>query len=142
MRDGYAVHLLYECPDQWHFLDSPGFRTGKPKEFFAKHGNWVCKMLRMISKLGAPRRLALPLDPHCKIGLAVTDGATSVANELQNLLENYLEKYPHLKASSGKDDLKDLKSSSGLQRSELARYLKVTAKGRNFGPLVCTYVEL
>ena len=143
LRDGYAVHLLCECPDQWHFVDSPGFRIGKPKLFFEKYGNRVCKVLRMISKLGAPLRTASALDPHCKIGSAVAATATSVTNELQDLLESYLDKYPHLKASfrSSNDDFKDVKSSSGLQRSELARLLEVATKGRSFGPLICTYVE-
>jgi len=49
VRDGYAVHLVCECPDQWHFVSSPGFRVGKPKEFFEKYGGRVCKLLRVIS---------------------------------------------------------------------------------------------
>jgi len=34
-----------------------------------------------------------------------------------------------------------LKSSRGLQRSELSRFLEVAAPGRDFGPLTCTYVD-
>ncbi|KAK3753603.1 hypothetical protein QZH41_004182 [Actinostola sp. cb2023] len=58
LRDGYAVHLLCECPDQWHFVDSPGFRIGKPKEFFEKYGKHLYRVVRTIAKLGAPLRVA------------------------------------------------------------------------------------
>ena len=126
IRDRYALHLLCECPHQWHFVDSPGFRIGKPKEFFEKHGSRVCKVLRVIAKMKTP-----------------FEAASSVASGLEYLLENYLEKYPSIKASLGssENDIKDLKSSSGLQRRELARLLELVAQGRNFGPLVCTYVD-
>ena len=143
LRDGYAVHLLCECPDQWHFIDSPGFRVGRPKEFFGKYGSRVCKLLRIVSKLGTPLQIASAFDPHCKIGAVIAGGASSIANELESLVESYLDKYPHLKDSFGssKDDFRNLKSSSGLQRSELARFLEIAAQGRNFGPLICTYVD-
>ena len=137
LRDGYAVHLLCECPDQWHFVGSPGFRLDKAKdEFFAKYGARACKVLRMISKLGS-------LDPFTKIGSVVADSAAFIADRLQDLVSGYFDKYPFLKASveSYKDDLRDLKSSSGLQRSELARFLNIVAEERNFGPLICTYVD-
>ena len=54
-----------------------------------------------------------------------------------------MEKYPKLKdsCSSSTSDLADLKSSSGLQRSELARFFEVAVVNCNFGPLVCTYVD-
>jgi hypothetical protein len=143
LRDGFAVHLLCEYPEKPHSVDSPGFRVGKPKEFFEKYGNRVCKVLRAISTLSAPFKAAAAIEPHCKIGAAVGVGATSAYNELQSLLESYLDKFPHLKSTIGssEDDFKDLKSSSGLQRSELARFLEIEAKGHNFGPLVCTYVD-
>jgi hypothetical protein len=143
LRDGFAVHLLCECPDQWHFIDSPGFRIGKPKEFFEKYGSRVCKVLRVISSLSIPLKAASTLDPYCKIGAAVGVGTTVACSELESLLENYQKKYPHLKSAIGNsiDDLKYLKSSTGLQRSELASFLEMVAKGHNFGPLVCTYVQ-
>ena len=143
VRDGYAVHLLCECPDQWHFVDSPGFRVGKPKAFFEKYGSRVCKLLRVMSVLESPLQAAATLDPHCKAASAAARGAGLLASGLESLLETYVEKYPHLKGScsSSTNDLTDLKSSSGLQRSELARFLEVAAVGRNFGPLVCTYVD-
>jgi hypothetical protein len=103
----------------------------------------VCKVLRVISSLSVPLKAASTLDPHCKIGAAVGIGTTIVCKELQSLLENYLDKYPYLQSTIGScnNDLKDLKSSSGLQRSELGRFLEMEAKGHNFGPLVCTYVQ-
>ena len=62
---------------------------------------------------------------------------------LKDLLKDYLVKYPHLELTLGSpdDDLKDLKASSGLSRSELSRFLEVAAKGKDFGPLCCTYVD-
>ena len=143
LRDGYAVHLLCESPSQWHFVDSPGFRIGKPKEFFEKYGGRVCKLLRVIAALQGPLQAASAVDSHCRLGSTAANMTGSIVNDLQSLLENYLATYPHLKASvvSWKDDTKDLKSSRGLQRSELARFLEMAAKGREFGPLVCTYVD-
>ena len=143
IKDGYAVHLLCECPGEWHFVASPGFRVGKPKEFFEKYGKRVCTLLRVISALGAPFRIASAIEPHCKAGVAAANAAETVRNDLQGLLDSYLDKYPHLKTCLGSpnDDLKELKSSRGLQRSELSRFLEVKATGRDFGPLVCTYVD-
>ena len=137
LKDGFAFHLLCECPDQWHFVDSPGFRLNKTKnEFFAKYGTRACKVLRLISMFGR-------LDPITGIGPKVADGITFVADRLEDLMSSYIDKYPFLKASVGsyEDDLRDLKSSSGLKRSELARFLNTVADKRNFGPLICTYVD-
>ena len=61
LRDGFAVHLLCEYPEKPHSVDSPGFRVGKPKEFFEKYGNRVCKVLRAISTLSAPFKAAAQL---------------------------------------------------------------------------------
>ena len=100
-------------------------------------------MLRVISALGAPFKIASAFEPHCKAGVAAANAAETVRNNLEGLLENYLDMYPHVKASLGSanDDLDDLKDSEGLQRHELSRFLEITATGRNFGPLVCTYVD-
>jgi len=143
IRDGYAVHLICECPSQWHFVCSPGFRVGKPKEFFEKYGKRVCQLLRVISALGAPFKVASAVEPQCKAGAAVASAADIINKKMKSLLDDYLQKYPHLKPSLGSanDDLKDLKSSRGLQRSELSRFLEVAAPGRDFGPLVCSYVD-
>lgn len=143
IRDGYAVRLLCECPDRWHFVSSPGFRVGKPKEFFAKYGSRVCKLLRVFSALGTPLKMASAVDATCKAGAAVARAADNISKEMASLLDDYLEKYPHLKASLGSasDDLKDLKSADGLERSELSRFLEIACKGRYFGPLICTYID-
>lgn len=82
LKDGYAVHLMCECPGEWHFVDSPGFRVGKPKEFFKKYGSRVCKVLRVISALSAPFKLAPAVELHCKAGVAATTAAESVRKEL------------------------------------------------------------
>ena len=144
LRDGFALHLLCECPGQWHFIDSPGFRISKPKEFFEVHGTRVCKLLKVISVLQGPMIAAATVDPHFQIGAGIVEQAGSLARDLETLLENYFDRYPELKSScrgSVEEDLKYLKTATKLQRSELARFLDVASKGREFGPLVCTFVE-
>ena len=144
LRDGFALHLLCECPGQWHFIDSPGFRISKPKEFFEVHGTRVCKLLKVISVLQGPMIAAATVDPHFQIGAGIAEQAGSLARDLETLLENYFDRYPELKSScrgSVEEDLKYLKTATKLQRSELARFLDVASKGREFGPLTCTFVE-
>ena len=144
LRDGFAVHLLCECPGQWHFVDSPGFRLSRPNEFFEVHGSRICKILKVISALQGGMNAAARLDPHFKIGAGIAAQAGSLAKDLDSLLENYLDKYPELKSScseSVESDMKYLKTATKLQRSELARFLGVATQGRQFGPLVCTYLE-
>ena len=144
LRDGFAVHLLCECPGQWHLIDSPGFRIGNPKEFFEVHGTRVCMLLKVISLIGRPLAAAAVGDPHFRLGANISERSGAFAKDLESLLENYFDKYPELKSScrgSIEEDLKYLKTATKLQRSKLARFLEVDSKGRVFGPLVCTFVE-
>jgi hypothetical protein len=100
----------------------------------------VCKVLRAISTLGIPLKAAAPLDPHCKIGAAVGVGAAFLSTYSKSLLESYLKDYPYL-SDTYEGDLEDLKSASGLRRSDLSRFLQIKAEHRNFRPLVCTFVN-
>ncbi|XP_028513033.1 uncharacterized protein LOC114574493 [Exaiptasia diaphana] len=140
LKDGYAVHLLCECPDQWHFVNSPGFRIAKPKEFLEKYGKHLCTVMKAIGKLGTPLRAAAAAEPLCKTGAAVASGASSIAKELEGFLFNAFEKYPQLNPASYRD-LEDLRMPKGLQRSELAKFLETVVNGREFGPLMFTYVD-
>ena len=143
LKDSYAVHLLCECPDQWHFLDSPGFRIAKPKEFLLKYGKHLCTAMKTIGMLGAPLRLAAAAEPHCKAGAAVASGATSITKEFEGFLENVFDKYQLLMPHPDQN-LADLQKSSGLKRSDLAKFLKTAANlknGKFADQLVPTYVD-
>jgi len=143
IRDGYAVHLICECPGQWHFVSSPGFRVGKPKEFFRKYGGRVCKLIRVISAVGAPFKVPSALEPHCKAVAAVANAADSFHKEMKSLLDDYLEKFPQMdtKLGSPDDDLAYLESADGLAGANLAKFLEIECSGKYFGSLFSIYAD-
>ncbi|XP_070550673.1 probable serine/threonine-protein kinase roco11 [Ptychodera flava] len=50
LYDGYAVHLLCECPELLHFVDSPGYRIRKVNSFVKKYGKHICRVLKIMQK--------------------------------------------------------------------------------------------
>ena len=145
LKDGYEVHLLCECPGEWHFLRSPGYRISKPKAFVRKYGKRVYEVLKLVSHLETPLKAAAYVSLHPEIGeaAAVALVAGKLANTLNKVLQDFEQVYPDLcsrRQSSSSVDAAALMRSEGLNRRELARFLNVADEEQRFGALLPTRV--
>ena len=142
LREGFAVHLLCEYPEAWHFMKTPGYRLSKPKEFMEKYGKRVYKILKMLSSLEQPLRIAANAVGPAETAAEVANYMGRMSLELEKYLDDFTENYPDLVSNDDfKNDINYLKSAEGLQRSELRRFLNKADEGKRFGSLIPTFVK-
>ena len=160
LKFGHAVHFMCECPDQWHFVDYPGFplREAQLRRFLDACGIRVCKLLRIISAsqgpldlstttdtCGSPSHLGPPVIAWERQQASLPRRLAALAEDMKAVLESYLERFPVLRKSihdcSVQDDLEYVLTSRDVKRSELSQLLEVAPRGHKFGPLTCTYVR-
>lgn len=143
LKFGHAVHFMCECPNQWHFVDYPGYplRETQLRSFLDVYGIRVCKLLRVMSASQGPLDLTSSADP-CE---TLSRQTASLAEDMKAVLESYLERFPVLRKStqecSVQDDLEYVLTSKDMKRSELSHLLEVFPREHTFGPLTCVYIR-
>ena len=139
LKEGYSIHLLCEYPDCWHFLSSPGYRLNRPKDFVKRYGKRLQTVLRVISKLEIPARLAATVIEPLSNFADCCKKFGEFANDLGEHLNDFHNDWTF--TTTTVDDMKYLKSSEGLQRREFRRYLNKADEENRFGDLIPTYVK-
>ena len=154
LKEGYSVHLLCEYPDCWHFLPTaPGYRLNRPKDFVKKYGRRLQTMLRVLSKLEIPARLAGVFVEGADNLADLLASMKQLADDLEEHLTDFTEEWSTAylatssisrTTSSGttsfKDGLRYLKSNDGLNRRELRKFLNKADEEGRFGDLIPTYI--
>lgn len=140
LKEGFSVHLLCEYPDCWHFLSSPGYRLTRPKEFVKKYGRRLQTLLRVLSKLEVPARLAGLVS---ETGANIADMFSSLdklALDLDVHLTDFQESWSIFQNSNLDEDLRYLNSNDGLKRREFRKFLNKADEEQRFGDLVPTFI--
>ncbi|XP_077978787.1 uncharacterized protein LOC144434207 [Glandiceps talaboti] len=136
--DGYAVHLLCEFPQHYHFIDSPGYRVRNVKNFVKKYGPHLCRVLKLIHKLGGLSKLIA--DPNVRsVTTQVCDKAGTASDLLTEFMHDFQNDFPELSrvhTESMAASLEELeKAKYSLNRHEFQRFLCKADEGRRFGDL-------
>ena len=134
-REGYAVHLLCECPGAWHFLSAPGYFLRKPRPFIEKYGPRMQALLKVISK---------GIDILNPILSSPAIYATEILNKVVELLHNFLDKTKHdnkfIENLSYATSIEYLKCNKNLNKKELQFFLNTADSEGRFGDLIVTLV--
>ncbi|XP_070549552.1 probable serine/threonine-protein kinase roco5 [Ptychodera flava] len=135
--DGYAVHLLCECPGSLHFLYSPGYRIRNVKSFIKKYGEHICRVLKIIQK--ASRLLSFIPGPT-SAAATMSDVATVANTLLSEFINDFGSQCPALNGIRNEpheESEKELKiSTENLSRREFQRFLGKSDEDRKFGDLI------
>ena len=157
LKEGYSIHLLCEYPDCWHFLTAPGYRLTRPKDFVKKYGRRLQTMLRVLSKLEIPARVAGFFFEGADSLADLLASMKQLADDLEVHLTDFTEERSTPASVSAKvggspttkmaesresfeDELRYLRSNEGLNRRELRKFLNKADEEGRFGDLIPTFV--
>ena len=131
VKEGYAVHLLCECPDAWHFLSTPGYILKRPKSFVKKYGPRLQVLLKLLSMTKRPLNIAF----HNPVGN--TMGLLGKSAEiLGKCLEDFKDDFGFTENLTYEASLKYLSCNDGLNKRELHRFLNTADSAGRFGNLI------
>ena len=135
VKEGYAVHLLCECPDAWHFLSTPGYILKRPKSFVKKYGPRLQVLLKLLSMTKRPLNIAF----HNPVGN--TMGLLGKSAEiLGKCLEDFKDDFGFTENLTYEASLKYLSCNDGLNKRELHRFLNTADSAGRFGNLIPSLV--
>ena len=134
IHEGYAVHLICECPGAWHFLSAPGYFLKKPKRFVKKYGPRLQLILKLLSLGTGVAKSILP-DPAGNIMGLLEKPAKLLQKYLGEIIDD-AKRFENLYAKS----LEDLKCNDGLSKRELQIFLNTVENEGRFGDLMATLV--
>ena len=121
IHEGYAVHLLFECPNVWHFLSTPGYLLKRTKPIVNKYGK---KAPSVTANLIKRRR-------HGKLYTS-----RIIAENMEKYLHYFKDEFNFTEKLSFDDSLKYLTSSNDLNKRELKHFLTAVDNEGRFGNLV------
>ena len=84
IQEGYAVHLMCECPGAWHFLSTPGYVLKSPRFFVKRFGPRLRALLKLLSTTKTPL--------NSLFGNPVGN-ATELLGKIAEVLEKYLDDF-------------------------------------------------
>ena len=129
--DGYAIHLLCEIPDGYHFVsNAPGYRIKDPEKFMQNYGLHICRVLKVIKLIAGST-----------VSAQYADQTQTVAHNVDNLLASYAKSFPFLTdlkqqySYESQEYLAQMISNNTIKRHELRQLLHVVDKPDKFGQL-------
>ena len=126
-KDGYAVHVLCEQPDECHFLSTPGFPLRRVQEFVKLYGGRAYKLLEKIIKKEVPETVTDPICP--------SKNWNEGRGSLQELVNFYRRNFPNVERFAGTIDLDHPAMIEQLKRSTLKKFLNISSDdGQPFFP--------
>ena len=117
-KDGYAVHVLCEQPDEVHFLSTPGFPLRRVQKFVKLYGPRAYKLLEKIIKKEVPETVTDSICPSKKR----SEGRCA----LQELVNFYKRIFPDVERAAAAIDLDKPATFEKLKRSQLKKFLSIS----------------
>ena len=118
LKDGFAVHVLCEQPDECHFLSTPGFPLRSVKNFNDAYGPRAYKLLEKIAKKEVPETT---FNSICH-----SQHRTEGRAGLQELLDSYRTKFPIVERKAASINLDEPTFAEDLKRSQLKKLLNIS----------------
>ena len=131
ISEGYAVHLICECPGAWHFLSTPGYFLKSPKSFVKKYGPRLQVLLKLLSMTKGPLNLVV----RNPVGNAMGQ-LGKLAEVLEKCLDDFKDDFKFTENLSYEASLKYLSCNDGLNKRELHRFLNTLESKGRFGDLI------
>ena len=134
--DNYVLQFLCEHPDSWH-VTGLSYELKFPNEFLKKHGERICALFSLLSKLETPLRLSGNIAGDIA---GIFGGLGKLADKGRSFLYDFKDKYDFCENLATRDFERYLSADDNLSRRELRKFLNEVDEGNKFGDLNATLI--